>query len=183
MPVAQVTQWVLGLRDRSSSSQGSAKSDVAGMWRQVRFTNIFPQVRFGSWQLVASEDPKPWAASGLHPYVFWLSKARGERKDNNEILIFPHSSLWAFVPPLIIFSRSLCFAIYHFGKQMKGLVGLLNSCFSSKTANVVVFGFMPWNLPGGLNLKGFFPSLQRSEGAEAQSILGRGLCLPRPNVT
>lgn len=68
--------------------------------------------------------------------------------ENNEILIFPHSSLWAFVPPLMIFGMSLCFAIYRLGTQMKGLVGLLTSWFSSDTTGMVVFGFYalepPW---------------------------------------
>lgn len=68
-------------------------------------------------------------------------------RGNNEILIFPHSSLWAFVPPLMIFDMSLCFPICRLGTQMKGLVGLLISWFSSDTASVVVFGFYALETP------------------------------------
>lgn len=48
----------------------------------------------------------------------------------------------------MIFGTSLCFAIYRLGAQMKGLVGLLTSWFSSDTTDMVVFGFYalepPW---------------------------------------
>lgn len=78
---------------------------------------------------------------------FGYQKRGKGRKENNKILIFPHSSLWAFVPQLMMFGGSPCFAIYHFGMQIKGLLVLLISCFSFEAANSVLFGCVPWGPP------------------------------------
>lgn len=56
--------------------------------------------------------------------------------------------------------ESLCFAIYHFGTQMKGLAALLISSFPSEITDIVLLGFLlPGILPGNLDLEGVSPGL------------------------
>lgn len=76
---------------------------------------------------------------------FGYEELKKGRRENNKTLIFPHSSPWAFLPQLMIFGESPFSAIYHFGMQIKGLVGLLISCFSSEATTFVLLGCVPWS--------------------------------------